>query len=112
VTTGRSEQLETALGIYAYRRINPDYFFGFEQQEVAPGQGAFVAVAEKALLDLVYLTPGGDTHSYLSELRLQHTEAIDGKALEKMADRMGKPKLKSAVKTIHQLLEDEEMNSA
>ena len=112
VTTGRSEQLETALGIYAYRRINPDYFFGFEQQVVAPGQGAFVAVAAKALLDLVYLTPGGDTKSYLSELRLQYTEALGVETLEKLAGRMGKPKLRSAVKIIRQLLEDEEMNSA
>ncbi|MBI4719791.1 MAG: type IV toxin-antitoxin system AbiEi family antitoxin domain-containing protein [Chitinivibrionia bacterium] len=112
VTTGRSEQLETALGNFTDRRMNHDYFFGFRQQEVAPGQRAFIAVAEKALLDLVYLTPGGDTHSYLSELRLQHTETIDAKALEKLADRIGKPKLRSAVKIIHQLLEDEEMNSA
>jgi predicted transcriptional regulator of viral defense system len=111
VTTGRSEQLETALGIYAYRRISPDYFFGFGQQEVAPVQGAFVAVAEKALLDLVYLTPRGDTNSYMRELRLQHTEVIDSETLEKLADRMGKPKLRSAAKIIRQLLENEEMNS-
>lgn len=111
VTTGRSEQLETALGTYNYRRIKPAYLFGFRQQEVAPNQHAFVAVAEKALLDLVYLTPGGDTDSYLRELRLQHTEAIDGETLEKLADRIGKPKLRSALRIIRQLLEDEEMNS-
>ena len=112
VTTGRSEQLETALGTYNYRRIKPDYFFGFGQQEVAPDQHAFVAVAEKALLDLVYLTPGADTDSYLRELRLQHTETIDGETLEKLADRIGKPKLRSAVQIIRQILEDEETNSA
>jgi len=112
VTTGRSERLETALGTYHYRRIKPDYLFGFGQQEVAPNQHAFVAVAEKALLDLVYLTPGADTDSYLRELRLQHTEAIDGETLENLADRIGRPKIRSAVKIIRRILEDEEMNSA
>jgi predicted transcriptional regulator of viral defense system len=111
VTTGRSEQLDTALGTFTYRRIKPDYLFGFVQQEVAPNQLAFVAVAEKALLDLVYLTPGADTDSYLRELRLQHTEAIDGETLEKLAERIGKPKLRSAVQNIRQLLKDEEINS-
>lgn len=111
VTTGRSEQLETALGVYCYRRISPDYFFGFGQEEVAPNQHSFVAASEKALLDLVYLTPGGSTSPYLRELRLQHTEAIDIHRLEKLAARMGKPKIRSALQIIRQLLEDEEMNS-
>lgn len=111
VTTGRSEQLETALGTYNYRRIKPAYLFGFRQQEVAPNQHAFVAVAEKALLDLIYLTPGADTDSYLRELRLQHTEAIDVETLERLADRIGKPKLRSAVRPVRKLLDDEEMNS-
>ena len=111
VSTGRSEQLETALGTFIYRRIKVDYLFGFGQQEVAPNQLAFVAVAEKALLDLVYLTPGADTDSYLRELRLQHIETIDGEMMEELADRMGKPKLRSAARLIRQLLDDEEMHS-
>jgi len=111
VTTGRSKHLETTLGTYNFRRIKADYLFGFEQQEVSPNQHAFVAVAEKALLDLVYLTPGADTDSYLRELRLQHTEVIDCKTLEELTDRMDKPKLRSAARLIRQLLDDEEMNS-
>jgi len=111
VSTGRSEQIDTALGSFSYHRIKLDYLFGFGQQEVAPNQLAFVAVAEKALLDLVYLTPGANTDSYLRELRLQHTETLDGETLEKLADRMGKPKLRSAARLIRRLLADEEMNS-
>ena len=112
VTTGRSEQLETTLGTFSYRRIKPDYLFGFRQQEVAPKQQAFVAVPEKALLDLVYLTPGADTDSYLRELRLQHTDALDGETLEKLADRTCKPKLRFAAKIIRQIIDSEEIDSA
>lgn len=104
VTTSRAEQLETALGTYVYRHMKPDYLFGFEQLEVAPNQRAFVATAEKALLDLVYLTPGADSEAYLRELRLQHTETIRGEILENLAGRMAKPKLESAVRRIRRLL--------
>jgi len=106
VTTSRSEKLETELGTYVYRRIGSRYFFGFGRQEVAPNQHSFVAMPEKALLDLVYLTPGGETPEYLQELRLQHVDALDDETLEKLADRMGKPKLRSAVKVIRRLVED------
>lgn len=104
VTTGRSEQIETELGTYVYRRIHPDYFFGFAQEEVSPHQQAFVASAEKALLDLVYLTPGGESASYLRELRLQHTEQFDIDALETLAMHMGKRKVTAAAKRIRRLL--------
>jgi predicted transcriptional regulator of viral defense system len=105
VTSGRPEQLDTELGVFAFRHMKPDYLIGFKQEEVKSKQRAFVAVAEKALLDLVYLTPGGNTASYLRELRLQHTETIDCDTLEELAERMGKPKLRSAAQTIRRLLE-------
>ena len=107
VTTGRSEQLETPLGTYIYRRAKPDYLFGFRQLEVASNQFVFVAVAEKALLDLVYVTPGAQAKSYLRELRLQHTDAISGETLEELAARMNKPKLRQAARVIRRLLEEE-----
>ena len=51
--------------------MTPELFFGYDRLEVSPGQQAFVAWPEKALLDLVYLQPGGDSPGYLQELRLQ-----------------------------------------
>lgn len=107
VTSGRSETLETPLGTYTYKRAKPDYLFGFQQLEVAANQFAFVAVAEKALLDLVYITPGAQAEAYLRELRLQHTDAISGETLEELAARMKKPKLREAARVVRRLLEDE-----
>lgn len=107
VTSGRSETLETPLGTYIYRRAKPDYLFGFRQLEVAANQFAFVAMAEKALLDLVYITPGAQAEAYVRELRLQHTDAISGEALEELAARMNKPKLREAARTVRRLLDEE-----
>ena len=107
VTTGRSEKLETQLGTYIYKRAKREYLFGFRQMEVASNQFAFVAVTEKALLDLVYITAGAQATSYLRELRLQHTDAISGETLEELAARMNKPKLRQAARVIRRLLEEE-----
>jgi len=78
-------------------------FFGHRCVEVSPGQWAFVAGLEKALLDLAYLQPGGDHPAYLQELRLQNLEHLDLNELHKLAGQMGKPKLKRVADFVAQL---------
>ena len=96
VTTGRPGRWETAHGVYHYRHVMPALFYGYARIEVSPGQFAFVAAREKALLDLVYLEPGAEALPYLQELRLQNTEQLDLEELESLAARAGKPKLRRA----------------
>ncbi|MCI0550588.1 MAG: hypothetical protein L0287_06515, partial [Anaerolineae bacterium] len=64
--------------------------------EVSKGQHAFVALPEKALLDLAHLTPNSDSLTYLSQLRLQNLEQLNPKGLFEFAKRSGKPKWKRA----------------
>lgn len=96
VTTARPGRWETPLGVYEFRHIRPELFFGYRLVEVSPGQRAFLARPEKALLDLVYLHPGGDEPAYLRELRLQNLEQLDLDALQRMAGQAGKSKLQRA----------------
>jgi len=100
VTTLRPNQYDTDAGSFLFRHIRTELFFGYEVIEVSHGQTAFVATPEKALLDLVYLTPGGDRFAYLEGLRLQNTEDIDGQRLSDYAARTGSPKLIRAAKRI------------
>lgn len=93
VTTGRPGRRETPLGIYEFRHIRAELFFGYRLVEVSPGQRAFLAGPEKALLDLIYLHPGGDDPDCLQELRLQNLERLDLDVLQRMAAQAGKPKL-------------------
>lgn len=93
VTTARPGRWETPLGIYEFRHIRAELCFGYHLVEVSPGQRAFLASPEKALLDLVYLHPDGDEPAYLQELRLQNLERLDLDALQRMAGQAGKPKL-------------------
>jgi predicted transcriptional regulator of viral defense system len=96
VTTGRPRRWETALGDFIYRHVHPRLFRGYSRIEVSPGQFAFVASPEKALLDLVHLEPGADALSYLQELRLQNAERLDLHAFARLAERAGTPKLRRA----------------
>lgn len=103
VTTGRPDRLETPLGLYEFRHIKTDLLFGYQMTDLG-GQSALVAIPEKALLDLIYLQPGGESPNYLQELRLQNVEQLDLDRLKKQSDVFDSPKMRRAVKGISQLI--------
>ena len=105
VTTGRPEALETPLGHFAFRHVKKSFFWGYEKTELVGEQSAFVVTPEKALLDLIYLTPGADDIAYLEELRLQNLEELRPSELTKMAKRTKSPKLIRAAAYLVQLAE-------
>jgi len=104
VTTGRPMVIETPLGRFEYRHINKDLFRGFKKVELSGRQEAFVASPEKAILDLVYLTGGGDKKEFLEGLRLQNIEAIDKDGLRQLAKDADSPKLERAVLNIESII--------
>jgi predicted transcriptional regulator of viral defense system len=108
VTSRGSRRWVTPAGQMIYRAIRRDLIFGYERISVAPEQSAFVALPEKALLDLIYLQPGGDERDYLESLRLQNLERIDPLKLAELAERMRKPKLSRAVRIIADLKQVEQ----
>jgi len=103
VTTGRPGRWETPLGVYEYRHVKTSLFFGYRLTEISPGQRAFVAAPEKALLDLVHLHAGGDDLAYLAELRLQNLERLDLDALRELARQAASPKLRRAAASVARL---------
>ena len=105
VTTSRPKTFETPLGRFDFRHIHKDFFWGYEQLELSDKQWAFVAKPEKALLDLVYLTSGGDRKEFLEELRLQNFENINKNVLEQCVNSAKSPKLTRALKHIVHLME-------
>ncbi len=107
VTTARSERLDTPLGSFGFRQVRRAYFFGYRQVELEQGQHAFVARPEKALLDLIYLTPQGDDESHLRELRLQNVEMIDTGALQDLARGFAGTKIERAAQSLASLLTEE-----
>jgi predicted transcriptional regulator of viral defense system len=103
VTTRRPGSWDTPLGVYRYRHVKTALFFGYERTGLGSDQHAFVAAPEKALLDLVYLQPGGDAPAYLQQLRLQNLDRLDPERLSIQAGRTSSPKLCRAADRIVEL---------
>jgi predicted transcriptional regulator of viral defense system len=108
VTTGRPETIQTAFGRHEYRHIKRSFFRGYEQVDLPDGQRAFVATAEKALLDLVYLTPGGDSPEYIRQLRLQNLDRVNALLLRDWAARLKSRKLMRAGEAIIDVMNEGE----
>ncbi len=103
VTTGRPATLHTPFGRIRYRHIKNEAFFGYSRYE-SGAQSAYIAVPEKALLDLLYLTPGSEDADYLAELRLQGTERFDPETMRRMAERLRSPRLVRSVELLGNLI--------
>ena len=101
-TGGRPRSYCTPLGRFSFRRLKANLRFGFRQVELGGSQQAFLAEPEKALLDLVYLHPGGDGIAYLKELRLNH-DVLRLDALDAFAQQCAAPKLLRAAARICKL---------
>ncbi len=108
VGPGRPGTLRNPLGTYQFRHLAYGMLFGYARVEVAATQFVFIASAEKALLDLVYLTPGADSPDYLGELRLRNDGVMDRRLLKALAQRSGRPKLVRAARTVMALLAGKE----
>ncbi|MEA3441854.1 MAG: hypothetical protein U9R58_16380 [Chloroflexota bacterium] len=109
VTTGRQGYWETPLGDFNYRHIQVGFFNGFHFIGVDEEQSVFIASREKALLDLVYLQPGGDSTDYLRELRLENLDRLNWQKFDRLVCQMGKPKLARAARRIQELAGEEEV---
>jgi predicted transcriptional regulator of viral defense system len=107
VTVGRGGRWDTPLGSFRYRHVQPDWFHGYRAVEVGAGARALVATPEKALLDKVYLTTGGDSPAFLDSLRLQRLEHLDFATLHRLATASGKPKLQRAASAVAKLAREQ-----
>ena len=108
ITTARPQVIETPLGRFEYRHVKTSMFCGYRKTNLSGRQDAFVANAEKALLDLVYLTPRGDSPEFLGELRLQNMDVINLKNLLKVARSTESPKLQRAALNIRSIVTEDE----
>jgi len=111
VGPGRPETVRTPLGAFQFNHLAQTLLFGYSRLEIAPRQFAFVASPEKALLDLVHLTPSADSAEYLQELRLQNPAAISLATLDGLAQRSRKPKLTRAARLVRLVLAAEKGDS-
>lgn len=110
VTTGRPGKWQNPYGTFSFQHIQPALFFGFQYRQVTHAQWAYVATAEKALLDLIYLTPHGERADYIQALRLQNLDQLDVERLAGYVMQAQKAKLHRALPHIMAEIEREQMD--
>ena len=71
-------------------------FFGYRPAFVGGNATVFLAEPEKALLDLIHLTPRGDTIAFLEELRLLVREYLQARILEGLLEQGAFPGILNA----------------
>jgi hypothetical protein len=104
VCADRPRRWDTPLGSYLFRHLSAKYIFGYRLLELDDRQQAFVATPEKALLDLIYLTPQGDSLAYLRSLRLQNLDTLSMRTMSDVAKIYGKPKLRRGFAAVESLV--------
>ena len=103
VTTGRPEILQNPVGSFSYQHVKRAWFMGYCQVKTDSDRLVFMATPEKALLDLLYLTPRSDDPGYLRELRFEPSEKFDWLKVKSLAGMDRSPKLDRAVKCLREL---------
>ena len=107
VTTRVPRRFENPFGVFDYRNLKRDAFFGYKTAECF-GQEVVLAEPEKALLDHWHLTSGEWTDERLGEMRYQHIGQIDIDKLRRYAERFNSPRLVRAVERWTALMNEEE----
>ena len=108
ICTGRPEEIATPLGSFIFRHIKKELFSNYRFTDLGEEQSAFIATPEKALLDLLYLTPGSDKPNYLRELRLQNFPTLNINILINLAETSGSKKLLLAAQRIEAIKTESE----
>lgn len=97
VTTKGTGTFFSKIGIFRYYHIKSSLFWGYEAVTVNM-QTAFVALPEKALLDLFYLKDIKVTNDFIEELRLENIDKINIDRLCEFAQKFKKPAILKAAK--------------
>ena len=87
VTTKKTKTINNELGPFIYRKIKKNAYRGFKREQDESGLSYFMADAEKAVLDILYLSTSKFNHisknTFSSFFRFQNTEILD---LQKLAE--------------------------
>jgi predicted transcriptional regulator of viral defense system len=96
VSTRGPRRFENAFGVFDYRNLKRDSFFGFRSSAYG-STPILVADPEKALLDHWHLDDGEWTTDRLAGMRYQHFEVVAPERLRRYGGRFRSPRLDRAV---------------
>lgn len=97
VTTRKTKTFQNEEGLFIYRHLKKNAYFGFRLERDEYGFPYFLAEPEKALLDYLYLNLGSikadDSHYFSTSLRLQNKSSLNKSKFMRYAKRYNIKKL-------------------
>jgi len=96
VTARPPQHFENPFGVFEYRNIKQECFFGYRRAAYG-STDILVAEPAKALLDHWHLSPGEWTDERLEEMRYQHVERVSEDQLRRYAKRFRSPRIERAI---------------
>ncbi|MCF7873043.1 MAG: hypothetical protein K9L95_05575 [Candidatus Omnitrophica bacterium] len=105
VTTMRQGRFLSKVGVFDYRHIKSDLFWGYKSVKLNKQIG-FIAEPEKALLDFFYLKAPKFYKDFIYELRLQDLDKLNVKRFLDYAHKFKKPKIVKVAKLIANKIKD------
>lgn len=103
VSTLKTSGIRNNVGIFSYKNVKPQLFFGYEQLPYLDGKSILMATPEKALIDLLYLYPFYNNKKEFLELRLDEdiiAETINPERFLSLLDRTQNAALKKRAKLL------------
>lgn len=104
ITTRKTKVFQNQTGMFVYRHLKPQLYFGFIAKKDEAGYPYFIAEPEKALLDYLYLNLGAindkDKGYLTGSLRLQNRSRLDKKKLFLYSKRFSLKKIERVLEQI------------
>jgi len=108
LTTSRGTEFIFKDHLFSYHFVQPSLFTGYIREEYE-GEPVFIACAEKALFDKIYLFIRKEAFSleWLKELRLQNLEEFDLARFQSYLERTRRPGLRRAIELASRFIREQ-----
>lgn len=109
LTPRKTALFKNFYGLFRYRNIKKNLFFGFVSVKDEAGLPVIIATPEKTILDKIYFDPSfrTDEEYFLENLRLQNYERLSKKRLKKFAKQFSSEKVRSGAVILASLIDEE-----
>lgn len=85
VTSKKTQEFKNQFGLFLYRSLKPELFFGWQEIEAGKNQSYKIAKPEKALFDFVYLNQNSFEKGFPQEERFSFSKDFDWPEFKKYA---------------------------
>jgi len=110
VTTNKTNEFKNQYGVFTYRSIKKDLFFGFKQYRSPDGHNFFLGTPEKCVLDFIYFNISVNVKDIKQELsenyRFQNWDLLDPGVLKDFSSRMNEKKIINFLPALTELIRE------